>query len=248
MKATNQGTGPGRPKGLSKAEMQCVGYLTRSALLDHLRRLKREGKIGHWWAVEHPADEDASKPHWHLRLTPPPSRAVDWAAVAAEVVEEVDGEPAPRRLVLGKRAVNDESEEGLLYARHDSRYCAAKGLHKSTMDYPPASFLRDDDEWFDGLWKASDEYEPTAKRMTKADLLDLLERNPRLPRLDLLRLCISNGFSKGDFDLLEMYRREFVAAKESAPAPAPRTTTPDEDPDAFLASFAAANTPTFPNF
>lgn len=228
MKATNTNTKRGRPAGQSRSEIQLVGYLTRPALLAHLRRLTDAGTIGHWWAVEHPADEDVRKPHWHLRLTPPPSRAVDWAAVVASVVEDVPGEPLPRRLVASSKAVNDKGLDGLLYARHDARYCDAKGLTKATYDYPREAFLTDSPEWLDALWNEADAYEPAPKRMTAEDLCNEVERNPDISDRALLRACLCNGLNKGIFELLIQYRLEVRRARVEMPRPTPKPTPTEE--------------------
>lgn len=220
----------GRPAGQSRSEIQLVGYLTRPALVRQLNALKAEGKIGHWWAVYHEADEDTHKEHAHVRMTPPLSRAVDWNAIVAGVTEQVDGESLPRRLVASGRAVNDHAEDGLLYARHDRRYCDAKGLTKARYDYPRADFLTDDGEWLDGLWAAADQYTPTAKRLGAEDLANLLDNHPDTPTRTLLRLCLVNGHTKGTFDMLCIYRDEVKAERARKKAhsdPAPADDWPD---------------------
>lgn len=211
---------PGRRAGQSRSEMQCVAFLRRDALLAQLHALVSSGAIGHFWAVEHEADEETKKPHFHLRLTPPPSRAVVWASLASGIVESVPGESLPRRLVLGKRAVNDESEEGLLYARHDSRYLAAKGLSKSHVDYPRSAFFTDSPEWLDSVWAAADEFTPSPRRMTAEDILNELEKSPHMSPRVLLRLCIVNNLNQGQLTMLERYRSVLLADQ-----PNPETTT-----------------------
>lgn len=217
---------PGRRAGQSRSEMQCVAFLRRDALLQQLHALVSAGVIGHFWCVEHEPDEETKKAHFHLRLTPPPSRAVVWSAIAASIVENVPGESLPRRLVLGKRAVNDESEEGLLYARHDSRFLSVKGLVKSHVDYPREAFFTDSAEWLDGVWSASDEYTPTPRRMSAEDILKELERNPHMPPRSLLRLCIVNNLNQGQFKMLVDYRSALLA---ELPPPI-STDDPDEYP------------------
>lgn len=196
----------GRPAGQSRSEIQLVGYLTRAELQRQLNALVAGGKIGHWWAVQHPADEDCGKTHFHIRMTPPISRAVVWADIIEQVAEMVPGEALPRRLVADKRAVNDMRLDGLLYARHDRRYCGIKNERKATYDYPREAFMTDCPEWFDALWTESDNYTPAPKRYTVEEVLTLLERNPELSDRDLLRTCLVNGINKGQFDMLKEYR------------------------------------------
>lgn len=204
MKTTKK---PGRPAGQSRSEIQVVGYLTRPALLAKLGELVEDGTIGHFWAVPHPPDEDVKKEHWHVRMTPPPSRAVVWADVLARVVEQVPGEQLPRRLVASSGAVNDRGLDGLLYARHDRRYCARKGLKKATLDFPREQFETDCPEWLDGLWNESENYDPAPRRSTVEDILAMVERNPRINDRELLRTCLVSGVNKGQFDMLREYRQ-----------------------------------------
>lgn len=228
---------PGRRAGQSRSEMQCVAFLRRDALLQQLHALVAAGTIGHFWCVEHQPDEETKKPHFHLRMTPPPSRAVVWSEIAAAVTEFVPGESLPRKLVLGKRAVNDESEEGLLYARHDSRYLSVKGLTKSQVDYPRQAFFTDSPEWLDGEWAKSDDYTPAPRRMTAEDILAELERNPKMPARILLRLCIVNNLNQGQLNMLERYRTVLLAdlpppmsaaAAIAAAEPDPADLLPDD--------------------
>lgn len=207
-KETNEKTtkATGRRQGTTRSEMQCVSFLTLDGLKRNLDALVKAKKIGHYWAVEHEADEDTKKPHQHVRLTPPPSRAVNWSEIAEGIKETVKGEELPRRLVLDARSVNDKREDGLLYARHDSRYCAVKGLTKAHYDYPASAFITDDRDWFDGLWSAADSFSPEPKRQTAAELLAMIERNPMMTEWDLLRACIVANLPKGQADMLEKAR------------------------------------------
>lgn len=220
----------GRPAGQSRSEIQLIGYLRKPALVRQLNALKASGVIGHWWAVEHEPDEDAKKVHFHVRMVPPLSKAVDWNKVVAQVKEDVPGEDLPRRLVASAKAVNDHAEDGLLYARHDRRYCDAKGLAKAHYDYPRADFLTDDAEWLDGLWNAADQFTPAAKRQSSEDLCNLLDRHPDTDRRTLLRLCLVNGHTKGTFDMLCIYQDEVRSARR-------RKAQSDTDPDAILDEF-----------
>ena len=199
----------GRPLGKSRCECQCVGYLPAEEMKRQLLALVADKRIGHFWFVEHEPDEDCSKPHIHLRMTPPPSRAVDWASIAERVSCVVEGETLPRKLVLGKGAVNDASCDGLLYARHDSRYCRAKNLVKATYDYPRESFVTDCVEWLDGVWLASDEYDPPPVRMTVQDVTSMVEAcNGEISDRSLLRVALVNGLTQGVYNMLAMYARE----------------------------------------
>ena len=227
---------PGRRAGQSRSEFQCVAFLRRDALLRQLNALVEAGAIGHFWCVEHEADEETKKAHFHLRMLPPPSRAVDWQELAAGIVEHVKGEALPRRLVVGKGAVNDKSEDGLLYARHDRRYCAVKGLVKRRYDYARSEFFTDDADWLDGLWSAADEYQPERRRMTPEDILGLVEQTPDMRPLDLVRLCIVNGLAQGQLSMIERYRGMLLA--ERAPRlggpcnhPKPKENNDDTDPE-----------------
>lgn len=209
----------GRPAGKSRSEIQLVGYLRKASLVRQLNALVASGKIGHWWAVEHEPDEETKKAHFHVRMVPPLSRAVDWLAVVAGIVEKVPGEELPRRLVASAKAVNDAREDGLLYARHDRRYCDAKGMSKAHYDYPRKAFLTDDDEWLDALWNAADQFTPAAKRQSAEDLANLLDRHPDTDTRTLLRLCLVNGHTKGVFDMLCIYRDEVIASRRRAAFP-----------------------------
>ena len=222
----------GRPAGQSRSEIQLIGYLRRPALVKQLNALVKAGTIGHWWAVEHEPDEDTKKPHFHVRMVPPLSRAVDWNKVVAGVTERVPDEDLPRRLVASQKAVNDHAEDGLLYARHDRRYCDAKGLAKAHYDYPRADFLTDDGEWLDALWNAADQFTPAAKRQSAEDLANLLDRHPDTDTRTLLRLCLVNGHTKGTFDMLCIYRDEVRSSRR-------RKAQSDPDPDAILDEFFA---------
>lgn len=196
----------GRPAGKSRSEIQLVGYLRRDAMLKALHGLVAEGRIGHFWCVEHEPDEETKKPHFHVRMTPPLSRAVDWSEIVSSVVEDVSGESLPRRLVASSRAVNDQGLDGLLYARHDSRYCQAKNLVKARCDYPRDAFFTDSQEWLDGLWAASDSFEPSPRKLTREEMLSFLESNPAISHRELLRLCLVNCYSLGDYRMFSEYR------------------------------------------
>ncbi len=247
MEDKNTKTKRGRPAGQSRSEIQVVGYLTRPALLAHLDRLTRSGAIGHWWAVEHAPDEEVHKAHWHLRMTPPPSRSVNWAEVLAGVVERVDGEPLPRRLVASAKAVNDQSLDGLLYARHDARYCDAKGLTKATYNLPRAAFLTDCPEWLDALWNEADTYAPAPKRMTAEDLCKMVEENPDISTRALLRAVLVNGLQKGVFDLLTLYRNEVRRDRVEMPRPTPTPTpTPTDEQPTLWDEWPSTPTPAEP--
>lgn len=228
---TNTPPKRGRPQGQSRSEFQCVSFLTDEGLAARLAALVDDGTIGHFWFVHHDADEDTKKPHQHVRMTPPVSRAVDWNAVVAQVVEVVEGESLPRRLVVSTRATNDKGLDGLLYARHDARYCATKGLTKARYDYPREDFRTDDDAWLDGLWAEADRYTPTRRRLGAEELLLEVERNPRMSRLDLLRLCLLNGATKGTKDMLDEYRRELIATRHPNITTPPQEQHDDEYPD-----------------
>lgn len=223
-KTQNTQAKKGRPAGQSRSEIQLVGYLRKPALVRQLNALKAEGIIGHWWAVEHEPDEETRKVHFHIRMVPPLSRAVDWNKVVDRVQEQVPGEDLPRRLVASKRAVNDHSEDGLLYARHDRRYCDAKGETKAHYDYPRTDFLTDDPEWLDALWSAADQFTPAAKRQSSEDLCNLLDRHPETEIRTLLRLCLVNGHTKGTFDMLCIYRDQVRAERK-------RKAQTDTDPE-----------------
>lgn len=215
MKSTEKTTlKRGRPSGKSRSEFQCISFLTTPGLLERLKSLKKSGKIGHYWFVLHEPDEDTKKAHHHLRMTPPLSRAVDWSDIVDEIVEDVPGESLKRRLVASSRAVNNESLEGLLYARHDSRYCAVKGLEKKRYDYSRDDFVTDDDDWLDELWNSADNYTPSRRRLGTEELLEEVERNPGISRRALLRLCLLNGATKGTMDMLDEYRRELIATEK----------------------------------
>ena len=199
----------GRPAGKSRCECQCVGYLTKEGLLWRLDTLVQTGVIGHYWAVEHEPDEEVHKVHWHLRMTPPPSVAVEWSKVCDQVQEMVEGENLPRKLVLGQKAVNDASLEGLLYARHDSRYLAAKGLVRATVDIPSDRFYTDSRDWFEELWNAADAFEVECKRLSKADILAMLDEcHGRISNRVLLRLVLCNNYTLGDYQLFGRYCAE----------------------------------------
>lgn len=194
--------------GMSRSEMQCVAYLTPEALKKQCLALVKSGEIGHFWAVYHEPDEDSKKVHAHLRMTPPPSRAVDWAAIAEKVVELVPFESLPRRLVLGKRATNNESEEGLLYARHESKYLRVKGLLKAVKDYPRDAFITDSEEWLDEQWSASDAFEPSPRKMTMQDLVELVESEICPDDCELLRLALLAGLNQGQWNMLLLYKTQ----------------------------------------
>lgn len=183
----------GRPKGQSRSECQGVAYLTRGALEKMLGGLVKGGTIGHFWAVEHQPEANEKKAHWHLRMVPPPSGTVDWRSVADIVVERVPGEELPRKIVLDSGACNNQSEEGLLYARHESRYLRIKGLVRSHTDYPREAFITDSQEWLDEQWNKADEYRPKPKRLTMEEILDLVESEYCPPEKELLRLCLLSG-------------------------------------------------------
>ncbi len=206
----------GRPKGQSKSEIQVVSYLNHPVLVGLLDDLIRRGEIGHYWAVEHACDEDDCKVHSHLRMLPPPGRCVDWHAILSTLQEQVAGEPLPRCCVASSRACNNQGLDGLLYARHDRRYCDIKGLSKSRYDYQFEDFATDSKDWFRQLWQASDSYTPTRQRLTSEGLLEHIESNPNITELELLRLCICNGLSKGQFDMLRRYASCYRAQQEQA--------------------------------
>lgn len=203
----------GRRKGQSTSEIQCVSYLSTESLLWHLRGRVKAGIIGHFWAVEHEPDEDSKKPHHHVRMTPPIGRSVDWSEICQSIAEVVPGEALPRKLVVSARAVNNQSEEGLLYARHEAHYLRVKGLTKAKLDYPREAFYTDSEEWLDEQWSAADAYEPKPKKMTTDDLLELIDSGLPVSRVALLRLCLSSGLNEGQWRMLCQYQNEVEAEK-----------------------------------
>lgn len=198
----------GRPLGKSRCECSCIGYLRPDTLESILNGFVRDGVIGHFWFVEHSQDEEVRKPHCHLRMTPPPSRAVDWAAVCERVQEDIPGEALPRKLVLSKGSVNDAWQDALLYARHDSRYLEAKGLRKATVDIPKEFFRTDSLEWFEQMWIASDSFEPEPRRLSKSDIMAMLDDAPDISNRQLLRVVMVNNFTLSDYHLFSRYRAE----------------------------------------
>ena len=214
----------GRPVGLSRSEIQVVGYLRREALLAQLSTLVRDGTIGHFWAVEHAPDEDCKKQHWHIRMTPPVSRAVNWAVVVGGVVESVPGESLPRKLVASSRAVNDKATDGLLYARHDSRYCRVKCLRKSVYDYPIEAFATDSKDWLANLWAECDNADIEPRKQTRADLVQWASENPSASWSEIVRVCFLNGLSLSDAKMLGVIQREAASAPPPPPPPPPPET------------------------
>lgn len=198
----------GRPAGKSRCECSVIGYLVPDVLEMHLSALVQSGTIGHYWFVEHEPDEDVSKPHCHVRLCPPASRAVDWSAICERVQQTVPGEDKPRRLVLYKGSVNDAWQDALLYARHDSRYLAAKGLVKATVDIPTVRFHTDSREWLEQIWTASDSFEPEPRRLSKQDVMEMVDNAPDLTNRQLLRIVMVNNMTMGDYQLFITYRSE----------------------------------------
>ena len=196
----------GRPKGQSRSECQGVAYLTRGSLEKMLSGMVNGGIIGHFWAVEHQPEEGEKKAHWHLRMVPPPSGTVDWRAIAEAVVEQVPGEDLPRKIVLDSGACNNQSEEGLLYARHESKYLRIKGLARVHTDYPREAFLTDSEDWLDEQWRRSDEYRPKPKKMTMEEILDLVESEYCPPERELIRLCLLSGISGTSWQLIQRFR------------------------------------------
>lgn len=199
----------GRPAGKSRCEFQAVSYLNPGALKMWLDSLVQSRTILHYWYIQHEPDEDNGKPHQHFRMLPPVSRAVDWQSVADRIVEYVDGEELPRRVVVGKGAVNDRGLDGLLYARHDRRYLSivSPDKPKRVYDYGRMEFVTDDNDWLDGLWSASDAFEPSPRKMSKDEILAMIDdAHGRIAARVLLRIVISNGYTYGDFQLFERYR------------------------------------------
>ena len=211
-----RGKGKGRPKGQSRSEMQCISYLTRDAMVRALEGTRERGEIGHWWAVPHMPDEEVKKVHWHLRVCPPPSSSVNWQEWAQGVFELVRGEDKPRRLVLSRGACNNNSEEGLLYARHDSKYLATKGIKKATMDYQKELFLTDSREWLEEQWAIADEFKPTPKKITIQSLIESMEDGVFFVDIELLRICLLAGFNKGQFQMLQDYQHMLRSAQRRA--------------------------------
>lgn len=107
--------------------------------------------------------------------------------------------------------MNDKSEDGLLYSRHDPHYLAVKCLNRSHLDYPRTAFFTDSPEWLDGEWAKADDFTPTPRKMSAEDILTELERNPKMPARLLLRLCIVNNLNQGQFTMLERYRSSLLA-------------------------------------
>lgn len=207
----------GRPAGLSRCGCQGVAYLTQQGLRECCDALVKEGLIGHWWAALHlPEKDEGKKIHFHLRLEPPPSRAVDWKAIVERIQMTVKGEDKPRRFVVDKRGVNDKHLDGLLYARHDSRYLAAKGITRQYKDYDRTAFLTDDEEWLDGQWRDADEFEVEERRLSKAELCELVESDDPPNNRTLLRLVLKNNYSKSDYDLLCQLRTLAMADRQRA--------------------------------
>lgn len=197
-------SGRGRPQGRSTAQFQCVSFLTPEGLKSRLDALIRDGVIMHYWFVCHAPDTDSKKEHQHLRMIPPSGRAVDWHEIASGITESVPLEPLPRRLVIDAKSVNDKWEDGLLYARHDSRYLSVKGYVRNQVDIPRAEFYTDSDDWLDSVWAAADEFKPEPKKLTRADLLDAVLKDPwAYHRQELLILGFRNGLTRGDVEMLD---------------------------------------------
>lgn len=201
----------GRPKGQSTSECQCVSFLTPSGLERNLRSLQQAGKIGHWWFVSHTPEtiqsEKDKKPHQHVRMCPPLSGTVNWTDVTDSVQETILGEDLPRRLVVSREDINNNRLDGLLYARHNTRYLTIKGELRQYLDYPFEDFVTDDPEWLKALWIESDTFEPKPKRLSKSDILDKLEKcSGRMSQKVLLRLCVLNNIGRSDYLMLMEYR------------------------------------------
>lgn len=202
----------GRPPGKSRCECSCISYLTTTSLLRQMMELVASGAIGHFWFVEHEPDEEAKKPHHHLRMTPPAAQGVIWSELCERVTESLPGESLPRKLVLSHGSVNDCWQDALLYARHDSRYLSAKGMTKLHVDYPIDRFYTDSAEWLEQIWIASDEFEPTKRRMSKVDVMEMLDKcHGGISSRELLRVVMSNDYTLSDFHLFHRYAAECQA-------------------------------------
>lgn len=209
----------GRPAGKSRCECSCISYLSTESLKVQLDTLVLKGAIQHYWFVQHEPDEEAKKPHHHLRMLPPVAQGVVWADLCKTIVETVPGEPSPRALVLYNGSVNDCWQDALLYARHDSRYLVAKGETKAHVDYPMDAFVTDSREWLEQIWLAADSYVPAPRRMSKEEVMVMLDNcDGAISNRQLLRVVMANGYQLGDYHLFDRYalecRRDAAKRKE----------------------------------
>ena len=96
----------------------------------------------------------------------------------------------------------------------------------------------DDRDWLDGLWRASDQYEPERRKMSKQDIVEMVEKcNGRISNRQLLRVVLLNGLNLGDYHLLSRYcaelRREYDEDKprrSAVPSTPDQPSLPFEDP------------------
>lgn len=204
----------GRPKGLSRASFTPVSYLEQAELVSILAGLRSAGDIGHWWAVHHDPEGPGLKAHWHVRIEPPLSRAVDWAEIQQAMQYTYPGENVPRGTIAMRGAVNDRPSDALLYAAHWTPYLSLKGLVRVQRDIPISDFLTSDEAWLKECWAVALEYlasvEP--RKLSLLEISQLVEENPSMSSLDLLRLVITAERSRSDFDLLKIFQNELKNA------------------------------------
>ncbi|MEM2002307.1 MAG: hypothetical protein QXT77_06665 [Candidatus Methanomethylicaceae archaeon] len=197
-----------------------MSYLERSELVSKLEELRYRGIVGNWWAVHHLPEGPGLKAHWHVRIDPPISRAVDWSSVQEYLQHHYAGESAPRGTVALRGAVNDRPSDALLYAAHNSSYLAAKGLVRSQRDIPLEEFVTSSESWFRECWAEALEFlqslEP--KKLSLLEISSLIEENPSMSSLDLLRLVITAERSKSDYELLRVFQSELRNTLDSQSA------------------------------
>ena len=121
-----------------------ITYNTENYLNEVLCRLVNDGYLDSWAYIRHKPDTDGTKFHNHVFMCP--SRRIDTDIVRSKFEEPVeDSKP------LGSMPiVTSEFYNWYLYALHDIKYLAKKGLTRN-FHYSKDDIVRSPGDWFDIL-------------------------------------------------------------------------------------------------
>lgn len=133
-----------------------ISYNTPAFLSGKLRDLVRQGIIeyAHW--IEHKAEEDEKKDHFHLILKP--NKRINTGALQNEFKEPVAGEEKPRGVLPFN---NSKMADWILYAVHDAAYLVRKNKQQRKFSYQREDIKTTEPDLLDEDWKEAHEGEDT---------------------------------------------------------------------------------------
>lgn len=133
-----------------------IAYNTPDFLAGKLRDLVRQGIIeyAHW--IQHKAEEDEKKDHFHLVLKP--NKRLNTGALQNEFKETVAGEDKPRGVLPFQ---SSKMQDWILYAVHDRAYLIRKNKQMRKFQYEKGDIRTTEPDLLDEDWKDAHEGEDT---------------------------------------------------------------------------------------